>query len=89
MIRVVQDLTREELDELKQSYICVMKEGSDEPAYWDDLAEAPEYISDETLFEYYDSMTFTEDDFFCNLRRRKRNDIVRYTQGNGRSLSWR
>lgn len=46
MIRVVQDLTREELDELKQSYICVMKEGSDEPAYWDDLAEAPEYISD-------------------------------------------
>ena len=28
MNRVVQDLTREELDELKQSYICVMKEGS-------------------------------------------------------------
>ena len=25
MIRVVQDLTREELDKLKQSYICVMK----------------------------------------------------------------
>ena len=44
MNRVVQDLTREELDELKQSYICVMKEGSDEPAYWDDLAEAPEYM---------------------------------------------
>ena len=69
IIRVVQDLTREELDELKQSYICVMKEGSDEPAYWDDLAEAPEYISDKTLFEYYDGMTFTEDDFFCNLEK--------------------
>ena len=71
MIRVVQDLTREELDELKQSYICVMKEGSDEPAYWDDLAEAPEYISDEALFEYYDGMTFTEDDFFCNLEKKE------------------
>ena len=66
MIRVVQDLTREELDELKQSYICVMKEGSDEPTYWDDLAEAPEYISDETLFEYYNGMTFAEEDFSDN-----------------------
>ena len=49
----------------------MMKEGSDEPAYWDDLAEAPEYISDETLFEYYDGMTFTEDDFFCNLKKKE------------------
>ena len=24
---------------------------------------------DETLFEYYDGMTFTEDDFFCNLEK--------------------
>ena len=71
MIRVVQDLTREELDELKQSYICVMKEGSDEPAYWDDLAEAPEYISDETLFEYYDGMTLTEEDSFSNLAKKE------------------
>ncbi len=69
MIRVVQDLTREELDELKQSYICVMKEGSDESAYWDDLAEAPDCISDETLFEYYDGMVFTDDDFWCNLEK--------------------
>ena len=66
MIRVVQDLTREELDELKQSYICVMKEGSDEPTYWDDLAEAPEYISDKTLFEYYDGMVLAEEDFSDN-----------------------
>ena len=66
MTRVVQDLTREELDELKQSYICMMKEGSNEPTYWDDLAEAPEYISDKTLFEYYDGMTFAEEDFSDN-----------------------
>lgn len=44
----------------------LMKEGSDEPAYWDDLAEAPEYISDETLFEYYDGMVFAEEDFSDN-----------------------
>ena len=66
MTRVVQDLTREELDELKQSYICMMKEGSNEPTYWDDLAEAPECISDKTLFEYYDGMTFAEEDFSDN-----------------------
>ena len=28
-------------------------------------------VFDETLFEYYDGMTFTEDDFFCNLEKKE------------------
>lgn len=74
MIRVVQDLTRNELDELKRSYVDVMFEqvdecGDDEKlrATWEDYATAPETIPDELIFEYYAGVGFVDDDFFCNI----------------------
>ena len=69
--RMVQDLTSEELNELKQSYVSAMAESADEEleVYWSDLAEAPETVSDDEVFEYYDGMTFSEDDFFLQSGR--------------------
>lgn len=63
MYRVVQDLTHDELDELKLSYLSVLENDTEYPAWLPD----PEDISDEVLFGYYDGVLFTEDDFFCNL----------------------
>ncbi len=85
MYRVIQDLTRDELDELKLSYLMVLENDTEYPV----LLPDPDDIPDEALFEYYDGMMFSEDDSFVTLRRRKRNDTVRYPQGSGRSLSRR
>lgn len=65
MYRVVQDLTHDELDELKLCYLSVLENDTEYPAWLPD----PEDISDEVLFEYYDGVLFTEDDFFCNLEK--------------------
>lgn len=62
MYRVIQDLTRDELDELKLSYLMVLENDTEYPA----LLPDPDDIPDEALFEYYDGMMFSEDDFFCN-----------------------
>lgn len=67
MYRVIQDLTRDELDELKLSYLMVLENDTEYPV----LLPDPDDIPDETLFEYYDGMTFTEDDFFCNLEKKE------------------
>lgn len=65
MYRVVQDLTHDELDELKLSYLSVLENDTEYPAWLPD----PEDISDEVLFGYYDGVLFTDDDFWCNLEK--------------------
>lgn len=68
MLRAVQDLTRDELDELKQNYVCEVNEGAGTLTYWSDSAEAADTIPDEVLFEYYAGTNFYEDDFWCNIK---------------------
>lgn len=68
MLRAVQDLTRDELDELKQNYVCEVNEGAGTLTYWSDSAEAAATIPDEVLFEYYAGTNFSEDDFWCNIK---------------------
>lgn len=68
MLRAVQDLTRDELDELKQNYVCEVNEGAGTLTYWSDSAEAADTIPDEVLFEYYAGTNFSEDDFWCNIK---------------------
>ena len=62
----VYDLNREQLNELKQSYLCQLVDTGDidEIAYGD-LIES-ENIPDEIIFDHYNGITFTEDDFFCS-----------------------
>ena len=68
MLRAVQDLTRDELDELKQNYVCEVNEGAGTLTYWSDSAEAADTIPDEVFFEYYAGTNFSEDDFRCNIK---------------------
>ena len=62
MIRVVQDLTRDELDQLKLSYLSIMENDTEFP----ELLLEPEDIPDEVLFRYYDGVIFSEEDFSDN-----------------------
>ena len=62
MIRVVQDLTRDELDQLKLSYLSIMENDTEFP----ELLLEPEDIPDEVLFRYYDGVTFSEEYFSDN-----------------------
>lgn len=65
----VRDLNKEQLNELKQAYATQLKDcGEDEEVLgisYRELAEATE-IPDEVIFNHYDGIIFTEDDFFCS-----------------------
>ena len=55
----VKELNRQQLDELKQSYVT---ECENNPS-WGDLIDAPSNISDETIFEHYAGINFVAEDF--------------------------
>ena len=63
-MKTVKELTREELNELKASYLTKLKE--DESPSYQDYVNA-ENIPDEIIFEEYEGITFVKEDFFCNL----------------------
>lgn len=60
-MKTVYDLTREQLEELKNSF------------FWQDETQdilegaytSPEEIPDSIIFEHYDGVCFDDDDFFC------------------------
>ena len=57
----VTELTREQLEELKQRYYM---ERNDSVSYGG-LASIDELVSDKEIFEEYDYIDFVNDDFFC------------------------
>ena len=66
---LITELNREQLDELKQTYTTQLHEyGKDEEVLgisYQELTDATE-IPDDVIFNHYEGMTFTEDDFFCS-----------------------
>lgn len=64
MGKMIQDLSRDELNELKSSFFY-----QDETQ---DINEGtfstPEDIPDKIIFEHYDGVCFVEEDFFCNIK---------------------
>ena len=58
----VKDLSREQLTELKQRYYTDVLEHN--ISYYE-MALINELVTDEEIFDYYSSTTFTCDDFFC------------------------
>ena len=58
----VKELNREQLNELKQAYAYQLKEDCD--MSYEDLVNTTN-IPDDVIFEHYDEINFTEDDFFC------------------------
>lgn len=64
----VRDLSRDQLYELKQSFLFDrMVEHGDWPSYGE-LANADETISDEAVFAAYEGTVFSPDDFCCSVR---------------------
>lgn len=61
--RTINELTREELTELKQTYYKRVK-GS-EPSL-EELANIDNVISDAEIKNLYSHLTFVDEDFFCN-----------------------
>lgn len=56
----VNDLTRDQLVQLKQSYYCEHNEN----VSWGELADIDNLVSDEKIKDEYSHTTFVEDDFF-------------------------
>lgn len=71
----VYELTDGQIDELKQTYLCeladcgeyadVMGVDWDEPS-WGELANARELVPTDVIYDKYDGVEFTDDDFFCS-----------------------
>lgn len=62
---LVRDLNREQLNELKQIYAAQLAETEQEVIGYDGLSNATE-IPDEVIFNHYEGIIFSEDDFFCS-----------------------
>ena len=64
----VRELNQEQLKELKQAYVCQLEDcGEDFKVLgisYQELVDAS-FIPDDVIFNHYDGITFTEDDFFC------------------------
>lgn len=61
----ISELNRDQLTELKQSYLMKHNEEVGERTSYDELARADNIISDEMIYEAYSGINFTEDDFSC------------------------
>ena len=59
----VNELNRNQLVLLKQSYLIQENERNEEMTYWSDLADADEIVSDELIYDEYAGYDFSEDDF--------------------------
>ena len=64
----VRELNREQYKELCQDYITRfwtdLEKGTTSPSRGD-LACADELVSEDIIYNYYDGIEVTEDDFFC------------------------
>lgn len=63
----VTELNREQLEELKQSYLCdSLEREENRTPYYGELAAAGDLVSDEAVFGAYAGVVFSPDDFFCS-----------------------
>lgn len=61
-MKTVYELNQEELDELRQSYLCELREIGDTSFNF------AEEIPMENVINHYDGIYFVEDDFWCNIK---------------------
>ena len=57
----VTDLTKEQLTELKENYLCETQEN----VSYNELANVNDIISDKLIKSIYAGVSFVPDDFFC------------------------
>ena len=63
-MKTVYDLSRDELDELKEAYAVQLDEDG---ISYGELLESHE-IPDDVIFTHYAEISFVDDDFFCNQK---------------------
>ena len=61
----VKDLSREQLIELKEHYYMFNKFDEEIDVSYYELSLINELVTDEEIFDYYSTTTFSNDDFFC------------------------
>lgn len=65
----VQELNQEQYKELCQAYITQFwtddEHGTSDPSY-EELTHADELVDPMIIYNYYDGVIFTEEDFFCS-----------------------
>lgn len=66
----VYELSRDQFAELKETFLeqHLVECGDEEFVSYELLADADELIPDEAIFEAYEGVIFTEDDFFCSIK---------------------
>lgn len=63
----VNELSREQLVELKQNYLCELADKRNgEGVSYGELASADELVSDDEIFDYYSGTDFVTEDFVCS-----------------------
>lgn len=65
----VHELTKEQLEELAQRYLCEKNEQQGEGTSWIELAVPFDFVSREEVIQEHERYSFTEDDFFCTAGR--------------------
>ena len=60
----VRDLTKEQLQELKEAYFW---QEETQEILGDDII-FPEQIPDDVIFQYYEDVSFVNDDFICTMQ---------------------
>lgn len=72
----VTELSREQLVELKQNYLCSLADSGDYSDVFDthyigisysDLANADDIVPDDVIFDNYSGVVFCDDDFSCSV----------------------
>ena len=61
----VYELNEDQMNELKQHYVCVLAENEGRSPYMSEFIEAPDTVSDETIYKLSGDITFVPDDFVC------------------------
>lgn len=62
----VQELSKDELLELKSRHYTELLDRKGESPSYGELANVETLVSDEEIYEEYDGIDFVKDDFFCN-----------------------
>jgi hypothetical protein len=66
-MKTVYELKHDELNELKQSYVTEQADKRGEGISYGELADS-ENIPNDVIFNHYNGIVFSNDDFFCNLK---------------------
>ena len=60
----VKELNQDQLDELKQTYAVTKANVKGKELSWNELIES-QNIPNEVIYKVFESVDFTDDDFFC------------------------